>query len=228
VAIALECSDITKSYRARRATSVDVLRGISFTVAAGEWLALTGKSGSGKTTLLQILGTLDEMDEGALTCFGEDLRRMGWWRRAAFRCNTLGFIFQSYHLFPELTALENVTLAGRVAGAVNRQRALELIDRVGLADRLEHRPAELSGGEQQRIAIARALMNKPRLLLADEPTGNLDAGSANAIMQILRDIREAEDLTIIMVTHDPRLSALADRAMHIEKGQLMPRAALAK
>jgi len=229
MAFALECKNLTKSFRSRKAASVEVLRGISFTVKEGEWLALTGKSGSGKTTLLQILGTLDNADGGDLSCFGEDLQAMGWWGRSDFRSRKLGFIFQSYRLFPELTALENVMLAGRIASMKsreNRERAMALIERVGLADRIEHRPSELSGGEQQRIAIARALMNSPRLLLADEPTGNLDAGSSEGIMEILREIRRAESLTIVMVTHDPGLSALADRAMHIEAGKLKPGATL--
>ena len=199
---------------------IEVLRGVDLTVAPGEWVVLTGKSGCGKTTLLHLLGTLDRPNAGNLFYFGE---RVTWnpLGRARLRRRYLGFIFQSFQLFPELSAWENVTLAGQVCEVPRpRERARALLDRVGLAARLAHRPTELSGGEQQRVAIARALMNEPRLIFADEPTGNLDPQNSAEVMAILQDLRARERRTIVMVTHDRQWLKLADRAYTLDAGVL--------
>ncbi len=198
-------------------------RGIDLVVTRGEFLALRGASGAGKSTLLHLLGGLDLPNEGEISFDGTDLRALSARALAQWRNRRVGFIFQAYHLLPELSALENVALPARVARTAPDQaarRAAALLERVGLAQRLEHRPYELSGGEQQRVAIARALVNEPDLILADEPTGNLDSHTGGEIIQLLQALREERQATLIMATHDAHIAARAGRVIELADGQL--------
>jgi ABC-type lipoprotein export system ATPase subunit len=218
----MAAQDLRKTYQMGR-RRVEVLRGVSFEVGAGQFVALRGASGSGKSTLLHLLGGLDVPDQGAIQFEGQAMR--GWTpaRLAEFRNRQVGFVFQAYHLLPELDALENVCLPARVARQPldeTVRRARELLCRVGLEDRLDHRPTELSGGEQQRVAIARALINRPRLVLADEPTGNLDSKTGAEIMDLLCALQGERGMTLVMVTHDPRVAARAPRVLELEDGQV--------
>ncbi len=224
----LAAIDLHKTYR-KHAVEVPVLRGLDLELHEGEFLSVVGASGSGKSTLLHLLGTLDRPDRGEVLLDGERIDNQPAARRDDLRNRTFGFIFQFYHLLPELSALENVLLPmmiGRSAlGWLGERRALrkrgeELLDRVGLGHRLRHRPRELSGGEMQRAAIARALVNRPRVLLADEPTGNLDAATGLGIVRLLRDLNRSDGLTIIMVTHNLDLVAEGDRAVRIAQGRV--------
>jgi ABC-type lipoprotein export system ATPase subunit len=219
---AILAAGLRKTYH-RPERTIEVLAELSLSVAAGEWVVLTGPSGCGKTTLLHLLGILDKPDAGTVTYFGELVTRMNAFQQARVRRREVGFIFQSYQLFPELTALENVMLPRRLEGRIGRdchERALALIRQVGLADRLHHSPTELSGGEQQRIAIARALINDPKVILADEPTGNLDAANAEQVMAILHDLHEHHGKSIVMVTHDRALTRHADRVLQLHDGRI--------
>jgi ABC-type lipoprotein export system ATPase subunit len=223
----LSAKDVWKSYRMGRRV-VEVLRGASLTVGDGEFVALRGASGSGKSTLLHLLGGLDKPDRGEIEFGGEALKGLSASRLAAFRNRKVGFVFQAYHLLPELDALENVCLPARLArrpAAEALERARELLVRVGLEKRLDHRPAELSGGEQQRVAIARALVNRPQLVLADEPTGNLDSRSGAEIMDLLNALQEERGMSLILVTHDPGVAARAPRVLELVDGEVRPRAA---
>ncbi|MBO5689810.1 MAG: ABC transporter ATP-binding protein [Lentisphaeria bacterium] len=221
--IILELSGIRKHYLLG-INVIEVLRGIDLQVRAGEWLSLTGASGSGKTTLLHLLGLLEKPDEGTITACGQDYSRLKRGAAADFRRRKLGFIFQNYCLLPELTVLENIQLPGMLAGMNRRQleeAARDLAVRVGLQDRLAHRSFELSGGEQQRAAIARALINRPEILLADEPTGNLDSRTGNEILQLFREIRQDRpECTLIMITHNADVAAMADRSAVLADGLL--------
>ncbi len=213
---------LRKSYLMGKRT-LDVLRGIDLTVARGEFLALRGASGAGKSTLLHLLGGLDLPNEGEISFDGTNLRALSSTALAQWRNRRVGFIFQAYHLLPELSALENVALPARVARTAPDKasgRAAALLKRVGLGERLEHRPYELSGGEQQRVAIARALINEPDLILADEPTGNLDSHTGADIIQLLQDLREERQATLIMATHDAQIAARARRVIELADGQL--------
>jgi lipoprotein-releasing system ATP-binding protein len=204
---------------------LEVLRGIDLTVGRGEFLALRGASGAGKSTLLHLLGGLDLPNDGEILFDGADLRKLSSSALAALRNRRVGFIFQAYHLLPELSALENVMLPARMArlSPVEAQtRASDLLGRVGLAKRLEHRPSELSGGEQQRVAIARALVNQPDVILADEPTGNLDSRTGDEIMQLLYALRAERQATFIMATHSADIAAKAPRVIELVDGQLAP------
>ncbi len=200
-----------------------VLSDVNFTAEKGEVVSIVGASGAGKTTFLQILGTLLRPDGGTLQVAGVSAEGSEK-QLADFRCHHLGFVFQSHHLLPEFTALENVCIplliAGKREGAA-RKRASQLLDMVGLSARLEHKPAELSGGEQQRVAIARALANSPEVLLADEPTGNLDSATKEEIHSLLFSLRENLDQTIIIVTHDPALADMCDRKLIMKDGRLL-------
>jgi len=219
---AFEVRGVRKHYRLDRHTTVEVLRGVDLTVRAGEWVALVGASGCGKSTLLHLLGALDEPDQGVIACLGRPYAGMKAVAKATLRRQDIGFVFQSYHLFPELDALENVMLPGMQGGIKNASgladRARELLVRFGLEMRLRHRPLELSGGEQQRVALARALINGPRILLADEPTGNLDAAAAAGIIGLLEQLHRDEGKTIVMVTHDHTLAQRADHILHMTNG----------
>lgn len=212
--------DLHKSY-ALKNRHLEVLRGVSLEARTGEFLALRGASGAGKSTLLHLLGALDTPDRGSVSLNGRSLLQFRESELCRLRNLQIGFIFQAYHLLPELDALENVALNARLARvAVGKAipRARELLQRVGLGDRLNHRPAELSGGEQQRVAIARALVNEPLLILADEPTGNLDSHTGEEIMKLLCDLREERAATLIIATHDSRVATAAERVVELVDG----------
>jgi len=204
---------------------LEVLRGADLDVAQGEMVAVVGASGVGKSSLLHVLGGLDAFDAGTIHLDGADIHAMTDEARVRFRNQHVGFVFQFHHLLPEFTALENVEMPLRIAGipAAERQaRALALLARVGLAGRATHRPSALSGGEQQRVAIARALVARPSVLLADEPTGNLDEDTAADLHRLLRDMHGEQGLTSVIVTHNPVLAAACDRILRLEAGRLVP------
>jgi len=201
-----------------------VLRGVDFSVAEAEVVAIMGASGAGKSTLLQILGTLMTPDGGSLEIAGTDPFALGSRQLSAFRNRKIGFVFQAHHLLPEFNALENVMIPAFIAGKSEkaaRERAESLLSDMGLSERMTHRPAELSGGEQQRVAIARALMNSPAILLADEPSGNLDSVTKADIHQLFFTLRERYGQTIVIVTHDSSLAEMCDRTLHIRDGQFV-------
>jgi lipoprotein-releasing system ATP-binding protein len=223
----LETSNLHKHYRMGH-EDLHVLRGIDLQVSAGEWVAVLGASGSGKSTLLHVLGGLDRPDEGRVLFQGGDVFQQSQAAIDRYRNRHVGFVFQSYHLLPEFTALENVAMAAMIGSGIGGwmnnhrpllERAEELLTQFGLGGRFLHRPNKLSGGERQRVAIARALMNKPTLLLADEPTGNLDAGTGGQIFEVFRKLH-AGGQTIIMVTHDARIAAAANRRWRLENGEI--------
>jgi putative ABC transport system ATP-binding protein len=205
---------LTKKYG-----SLCAVDGLSFSIAPGEWVALMGPSGSGKTTLINILGGLDTLTSGRVIVDGVDLAKLGESEIVRYRAEKVGFVFQQFHLVPYLTALENVMLAQYFHSETDEQQASEALQRVGLGDRLTHLPAQLSGGEQQRVAIARALINEPKLILADEPTGNLDEVNEAIVLQIFRELHNAGH-TILMVTHDPDIARQADRRIELAHGRL--------
>jgi len=212
--------DLGRTYRIGK-RSLSVLRGVNLEVARGNFLALRGASGAGKSTLLHLLGGLDVPDAGEISFAGKNLATLSAAKLAAFRNFKVGFVFQAYHLLPELTALENVCLPARIARVSvgdAAKRGRELLARVGLGERVEHRPYELSGGEQQRVAIARALINSPELLLADEPTGNLDSKTGGEIIELLKSLRAEKQTTMIIATHDARVAAHAERVMELVDG----------
>ncbi len=197
-----------------------VLRGVDLSVAQGEWLGVLGSSGSGKSTLLHLIGGLDKPDEGSVYFQNDNVYAIGGSRRDYFRNQHVGFVFQFYHLLPELNVVDNVRIASMIGhGGGGRERARELLTRLGLGKRLRHRPNQLSGGERQRVAIARALVNEPDVLLADEPTGNLDKATGGHILDLFAELH-AEGQTIVMVTHDPSISERADRMLTLESGKL--------
>ena len=199
--------------------SLRALGGVSFSINAGEWLALMGPSGSGKTTLINILGGLDTLTSGRVVVDGVDLSRLSESEMVRYRAEKIGFVFQQFHLVPYLNALENVMLAQYFHSVTDEQQAAEGLKRVGLADRLTHLPSQLSGGEQQRVAIARALINQPKLILADEPTGNLDEANEDIVIKIFHELHESGH-TILMVTHDPDIARQADRRIELAHGHL--------
>jgi lipoprotein-releasing system ATP-binding protein len=224
----LQAVDLHKTYR-KNAIEIPVLAGLSVEVSAGEFLSIVGHSGSGKSTLLHLLGTLDKPDQGQILLDGKRIDNQPSRERDKLRNATFGYIFQFYHLLPELTTLENVLLPQMIAHSfwgwrrhrvAMRLRATELLERVHLGHRLRHRPCELSGGEMQRAAIARALMSRPRILLADEPTGNLDAESGEEVIRLLRDLNRQNGLTIIMVTHNRDLVTATDRVVRLVGGRV--------
>lgn len=208
----------------KRFVTVEALRGVSLEVAQGEVVAIVGASGAGKSTLLHILGTLMAADSGRVEIAGKDCTAMDEKELAAFRNQHIGFVFQFHHLLPEFTALENVAMPALIGGAERKDafsRAAELVDMVGLTDRGSHKPVELSGGEQQRVAIARALINRPSVVLADEPTGNLDTASRDQIHSLLLDVRREFNQTIVMVTHDMSLADSVDRKIVMSDGRIL-------
>ncbi len=218
----LELRDVRKSYGAGQGR-VEVLKGITMNVAAGETIALVGSSGAGKTTLLHIMGTLDLPTGGTLLFRDEEIFSRGEAALATFRNRTIGFVFQFHHLLPEFTALENVMMPGLINRRKRRElepMAEELLRKVGLGHRLTHRPTELSGGEQQRVAIARALFLSPALLLADEPTGNLDRRSSDEVHDLLRQLHDELGLTLIIVTHNERFAAGMGKIIQLEDGRV--------
>ncbi len=213
--------DLAKVYR-RGANETAALRGVSIEVARGEVVFVLGPSGSGKSTLLHLLGALDTPTRGQVVLFGEDVARKSDRERSLLRRAKLGFVFQSFHLIPALSAVENVLVPRVPAGvtADDRGRARELLERLGLGPRLEHRPDELSGGESQRVAIARALIGRPELVLADEPTGELDGPTGAAVVAALRETARNEGAAVVVVTHDERLVQSGDRAVRLRDGLL--------
>ena len=216
----IEAKDIRKGFG-----KLEVLKGVDVSVRKAEIVSIVGASGAGKTTLLQILGTLLRPDGGSLVIDDYDTLRMKEKQLSAFRCRKIGFVFQAHHLLPEFSALENVMMPALIAGRKTidaKRSALELLDRVGLSERVKHRPSELSGGEQQRTAIARALMNNPAVLLADEPTGNLDSATKQEIHKLLFELRDSLGQTIVLVTHDPQLASLCDRSLEMRDGLFLP------
>ena len=218
----LKASSIVKSYRSDD-KALPVLRGIDLTVNEGELLAIIGASGVGKSTLMHILGTLDMPDEGKLMMDGVDVFQLSEKERTQLRRESIGFVFQFHHLLPEFTALENVAMPLMIARASTNEaltRAQELLEILGLANRAEHRCAQLSGGEQQRVAVARALTNKPRLVLADEPTGNLDTKHSFELLDLIRKLHDEQGLTSVIVTHSESLAAVCDRTLLMKDGYL--------
>jgi lipoprotein-releasing system ATP-binding protein len=223
----LSCRDLKKRYR-MGGEDLQVLSGVNLSVAPGQWLAVLGSSGSGKSTLLHLLGGLDRPDSGEVVFQGQSVFDQPDRAVNRYRNKMVGFVFQFYHLLPELSALENVLVSGMIdrgpiawlrdRGQVKKE-ALELLERLGLSHRLKHRPAKLSGGERQRVAIARALINRPALLLADEPTGNLDSTTGQAILKVFQEFHKAGQ-SIVMVTHDAKVAAMADKQVVLESGRL--------
>jgi len=216
--------DLTKAYPTPGGP-LPVLTGLDLDVAAGEMVAVVGASGVGKSTLLHVLGTLDRPDGGSLRIAGEDVLALGERRRCEFRNRTIGFVFQFHHLLPEFSAAENVAmplLIGRRPAAEARGRAAELLAEVGLGARASHRPGALSGGEQQRVAVARALAASPRVLLADEPTGDLDRATGQKLAETLRSLVRARSLTVVIVTHNEELARGCDRVLALAGGRLLP------
>jgi putative ABC transport system ATP-binding protein len=219
----IEARGLRRHYRVGPAT-VRALDGVDLDVPAGEFLAVVGVSGSGKSTLLHLLGALDTPDDGTLKVAGHDLSKLGSKERALFRRGSVGFVFQSFQLVPSLTAAGNVAAAltfQGVYGTERRRRTTEALARVGLEPRASHRPSQLSGGEQQRAAIARAIVNRPKILLADEPTGNLDRANASETIRLLRGLNEADGTTVVLVTHDEEgARAVAHRVLRLRDGRL--------
>ena len=218
----LRVRSLSKTYRMGQ-RALPVLREVDLEVGEGEFVVLCGASGSGKSTLLHLLGGLDAPDSGTVEIHGQRLDEMNDPQAARFRNRHIGFVFQSSHLLEEMDALENVCLPARIGRGMDgplAARARELLAQVGLSERMEHRPSELSGGEQQRVAIARALINQPRLLLADEPTGNLDSHTGGEILELLESLRTQHAITLLVATHDEKLATRAGRVLHLVDGHL--------
>ncbi len=219
----IETHKLTKNF-ARGDVLVKALRGVSVSIDAGQFVAIVGKSGSGKSTFMNILGCLDRPSEGRFLLEGHDVSELSADARAELRGQKIGFVFQAFNLIPRTSALENVELPliySGVSRAEQRTRATESLRRLGLDDREDHHPSQLSGGEQQRVAIARALVNRPQLLLADEPTGNLDTHTGLEIMNVLEELNRLQHLTIVLVTHEPEIASFADRVLTFRDGEIV-------
>ena len=215
----IELQGITKSFG-----SLQVLRGIDLTIERGEVVSIVGPSGAGKTTLLQIMGTLDKPDSGSIRLNGVEVNRLGEKKLSAFRNKEIGFVFQFHQLLPEFTALENVAIPALIQGVsagTARKQAQEMLDMLGLSERATHKPAELSGGEKQRVAVARALINHPSVVLADEPSGSLDTQNKEELHRLFFDLRDKLGQTFVIVTHDEGLAAQTDRTIHLVDGQIV-------
>lgn len=215
----LEVNDVSKRF-----SELTVLKSVSLAVSKAEVVTITGPSGAGKSTLLHILGTLDRPSEGEVRVGGELVTQLNDARLSAFRNRHIGFVFQFHHLLPEFTSIENVCIPAFIAGESRekaQQRAVGLLEKLGLGQRLHHKPSELSGGEQQRVAVARALINNPDVVLADEPSGNLDTNAANQLHQLFFDLRSSMQQTFVIVTHNPDLAAQADRTIHLTDGMVV-------
>lgn len=221
--VIVEAQNLTKTYR-MGLTEVRALQGMDLVVEKGEFLSVMGRSGSGKTTLLNLLGCLDRPTEGQVFINGVEVTALPRRKLPRVRQQMVGFVFQQFNLLPPLTALENVMLPlrySRVSRTKGRRRAIELLEKVGLGDRYTHRPAELSGGEQQRVAVARALINQPAIVLGDEPTGELDTHTAAEIMALLHDLNQTQGQTFIVVTHDPDVAEKTDRTIYLSDGMIL-------
>ncbi|KOO08201.1 lipoprotein-releasing ABC transporter ATP-binding protein LolD [Vibrio hepatarius] len=219
----LQCHNICKTYR-EGTLDTQVLKGVSFDLKEGELASIIGSSGSGKSTLLHILGALDDATEGHVTFLGDELSALSSNKQAKIRNQHLGFVYQFHHLLADFSALENVAmplLIGGMRTGAAKEKAKVLLDKVGLSHRIDHRPSELSGGERQRVAIARALVNSPALVLADEPTGNLDHKTALAIYDLMRELNKESGTAFLVVTHDGELAAKMDRQLHMQDGLLL-------
>ncbi len=221
----LEAVNIHKTYH-HGDNKLHILKGISLSIRAGDVCVIVGPSGAGKSTLLHILGTLDPPSEGIVTLDGQDVYRLNDRQRSTFRNQKIGFVFQFYHLLPELTALENIMLPAMVRGEQKgatslENRALDILDLVGLSKRATHRPSQLSGGEQQRVAIARALINEPKIIFCDEPTGNLDSETGKAIVELLIKLNKKNNQTLVIVTHDDSIAKLSQQTIFIRDGRLV-------
>jgi lipoprotein-releasing system ATP-binding protein len=214
----IQLNNIHKSFG-----SLEVLKGIDLEIAKGEVVSIVGPSGAGKTTLLQIMGTLDRADSGQVIINDTDIARLGQKSLARFRNRQIGFVFQFHQLLPEFTALENVMIPGLIGGnsrKQTRQRALQLLDFMGLSERADHKPSELSGGEKQRVAVARALINEPAVILADEPSGSLDSANKAELHRLFFDLRDRLGQTFVIVTHDEELARTTDRTIHLRDGKI--------
>lgn len=215
----IDIKNITKSFG-----NLQVLKDINLHINKGEVVSIVGPSGAGKTTLLQIIGTLDKPDSGTISLDGIDVNKLSTRKLSDFRNQHIGFVFQFHQLLPEFTALENIMIPAYIAGKSNseaKQRALELLEFMGLSDRANHKPAELSGGEKQRVAVARALVNKPAVILADEPSGSLDSKNKAELHQLFFDLRDKFGQTFVIVTHDEGLAAITDRTIHMKDGEIL-------
>ncbi|MBI2274069.1 MAG: ABC transporter ATP-binding protein [Bacteroidetes bacterium] len=215
----LKAEHITKKYG-----SLQVLKGVDITVQTGEIVSIVGSSGAGKSTLLHILGTLDKADEGHIWLDGQQVDKLEGKKLAAFRNRHIGFVFQFHHLLPEFSALENVSIPAWIAGRKKKEvadRAAELLTTLGLANRMENKPQELSGGEQQRVAVARALINNPSIVFADEPTGNLDSVHAKELHELFVQLRNDFKQTFLIVTHNEELAGMSDRVLHMKDGRII-------
>lgn len=209
---------IKKSYQITKKNKLNVLKGINLKIYKGEIAAIVGKSGAGKSTLLHILGTLDRPDSGQFLFEGKDVFTFSDKQLAEFRAKEIGFIFQFHHLLPEFTALENVQIASLISGNKNKENSIRILKEVGLEDRVNHKPSEISGGEAQRVAIARALINSPKIILADEPTGNLDTENAEAVIDLIFELRKKFNQTYLIVTHNEEFAQRCDRIIKISDG----------
>lgn len=219
----IDCRQVTRTYN-EGPGKLTIFSDISLEVAQGETVAIVGSSGAGKTTLLNLLGGLDKPSSGQIAICGEDIHRLSEARRARFRNAHLGFVYQFHHLLPEFTALENVMMPcalGGMAVSKSRDKASSLLERVGLAERLDHKPGELSGGERQRVAIARALVNEPDCVLMDEPTGNLDEHTGEGVQALIESLRDQLGIAFVMVTHDMKMARSLGRVMRLEQGRLI-------
>jgi lipoprotein-releasing system ATP-binding protein len=215
-----DVTGIKKSYQITKKNKLDVLKGIDLKVYRGEIAAIVGKSGAGKSTLLHILGTLDRPDEGHYHFEGKDVFSFSDKQLADFRAKEIGFIFQFHHLLPEFTAVENVQIASLISGNKDKSKSVDILKEVGLEDRINHKPSEISGGEAQRVAIARALINSPKIILADEPTGNLDTENAEAVIDLIFELRKKFNQTYLIVTHNEEFAARCDRIIKISDGRI--------
>jgi len=219
----IELNDITKVYKLGK-TDLTVVKGVSFKINKGEMVAIMGPSGSGKSTILNLLGCLDVPTSGTYLLDGTEVSEMNSRELADVRAKKIGFVFQQFNLLPRASALANVEMGMRYAGGIDRGKAVEALKKVGLADRMMHKPTEMSGGEQQRVAIARALVKNPPLILADEPTGNLDSRSGQDIISILTSLHAEQGVTMVMITHDPHIAEFCQRTIYIRDGQVVKEA----